>query len=144
VHFFFCIVIFIFYYYLLFYDAKSNTNSRTRAGETYESCWPTVWEEHKQALDKVMKTKRANWQEDVQMSLDRNGFLEECYFTLSYSPLISEDGTVRGVYSAVTESTWRVIVDRQRKCVPSPTIIIIIIIIILKINAFCVDLAFPK
>ena len=40
--------------------------------------------------------------------LDRNGYLENCWFTLSYSPIRDETGGVGGVLAVVAETTGRV------------------------------------
>ncbi|MDB4968294.1 MAG: Sensor protein, partial [Myxococcales bacterium] len=51
--------------------------------------------------------------EDWMLPLDRHGFLEECYFTFSYSPIRDESGTVGGVLVTVTETTDRVLGERR-------------------------------
>jgi signal transduction histidine kinase len=65
----------------------------------------------------VERTKKANWVENVMLPLNRYGYMEECYFTYSYSPLVSDNGNVEGLFTAVTETTTRVITDRQTRCV---------------------------
>jgi GAF domain-containing protein len=45
----------------------------------------------------------------------RNNYLEECYFSFSYSPIRDDDGGVGGVFTTVLEMTDRVIVDRRRQ-----------------------------
>ncbi|RKH46862.1 ATP-binding protein [Corallococcus sicarius] len=51
--------------------------------------------------------------EDWMLPLDRNGYLEECYFTYSYSPIRDESGGVAGVLVTLTETTGRVIGERR-------------------------------
>jgi hypothetical protein len=70
----------------------------------------------------VERTKKANWVENVMLPLNRYGYMEECYFTYSYSPLVSDNGNVEGLFTAVTETTTRVITDRQTRCVGSSAI----------------------
>ena len=55
----------------------------------------------------------ATWSADQRLILDRNGYPEECYFTYSYSPITDESGGVGGVFTAVTETTERVISERR-------------------------------
>ncbi len=50
---------------------------------------------------------------DWMLPLDRNGYLEECYFTFSYSPIRDESGEVGGVLVTVTETTGRVLGERR-------------------------------
>ncbi len=51
--------------------------------------------------------------EDGILPLNRNGYLEECYFTLSYSPIRDEERTIRGVLGVVHETTERVLAERR-------------------------------
>jgi hypothetical protein len=47
------------------------------------------------------------------LPLDRNGYLEECYFTFSNSPIRDETGGVGGIHVTVTETTGRVLGERR-------------------------------
>ena len=51
--------------------------------------------------------------DDFMLPLDRHGFAEECYFSLSYSPIRDESGGVGGVLVTVTETTERVYGERR-------------------------------
>ena len=51
--------------------------------------------------------------ENWMLPLDRHGYLEECYFTYSYSPIRDESGRVGGVLVTVTETTARVLGERR-------------------------------
>ncbi len=42
---------------------------------------------------------------DFMLPLDRNGFIENCYFDFAYSPIRKEDGEVGGVLVTVIETT---------------------------------------
>ncbi len=55
----------------------------------------------------------ASGSEDWMLPLDRNGYLEECYFTFSYSPIRDETGGVGGVLTTVSETTARVLGERR-------------------------------
>ncbi len=52
---------------------------------------------------------------DFLLPLDRHGFIEECYFIFSYSPIREEAGRVGGVLVTVTETTARVLGERRLK-----------------------------
>jgi PAS domain S-box-containing protein len=52
---------------------------------------------------------------DFLLPLDRHGFVEECYFIFSYSPIREESGDVGGVLVTVTETTERVLGARRLK-----------------------------
>ncbi len=50
---------------------------------------------------------------DFLLPLDRHGFVEECYFDFSYSPIREETGVVGGVLVTVSETTGRVLAARR-------------------------------
>jgi hypothetical protein len=75
--------------------------------------WPEVWDVIGPMLTGVLAGEGATWSQDQLLLLDRDGFVEECYFTFSYSPIIDESGTPGGVFTAVTETTDRVVGDRR-------------------------------
>lgn len=82
-------------------------------GQHGPECWPEVWHVIGPMLEGVMQQGQATWSEDQLLYLDRNNFLEECYFTFSYSPIRGDDGQVSGVFTAVTETTRRVLSERR-------------------------------
>jgi signal transduction histidine kinase len=50
---------------------------------------------------------------DSHLPLHRNGYLEECYFTLSYSPMRDDRGAVSGLLGVINETTERVLAERR-------------------------------
>ena len=75
--------------------------------------WADIWHIVGPMLDGVLQTGEPTWSEDLLLPMSRHGYVEETYFTYSYSPLYDEDGSVRGVFTAVTETTERVIGARR-------------------------------
>ncbi len=53
--------------------------------------------------------------DDVLIPLERYGYLENCYFILSYSPIRDESGEVGGMLAVVAETTERVQSERRLK-----------------------------
>ncbi len=51
--------------------------------------------------------------DDVLIPLNRNGYLEDCWFDLSYSPIRDESGGVGGMLAVVAETTERVEGERR-------------------------------
>jgi two-component sensor histidine kinase len=76
--------------------------------ESWPETWPIVGEQFERALSGV-----ASWSEDLLLASDRHGFMEECYFTYSHSPLKDAAGKVVGVHSVVSETTARVLSERR-------------------------------
>ena len=53
--------------------------------------------------------------ENQPMFLDRNGYLEETWFTFSLSPIRDESGAVVGLFHPVAETTARMLADRRTR-----------------------------
>ncbi|MBD2079573.1 ATP-binding protein [Leptolyngbya sp. FACHB-17] len=64
-------------------------------------------------LYSVLETGIATWADDLLIPILRSDYLEEAYYTYSYSPILSETGEVEGVFTAVAETTERVIGERR-------------------------------
>jgi signal transduction histidine kinase len=50
---------------------------------------------------------------DTHLPVHRNGYLEECYFTLSYSPMRDDAGAIAGLLGVISETTERVLAERR-------------------------------
>ncbi|MDX6333669.1 MAG: hypothetical protein QOG05_1009, partial [Streptosporangiaceae bacterium] len=81
-----------------------------RAVQTWAETWPTIGP----MLTSVLRTGAATFSEDQLLTLDRAGYLEEGYFTFSYSPIAGEDDGIGGVFCVVTDNTARVLAERRR------------------------------
>ncbi|MBA2301641.1 MAG: response regulator [Acidobacteria bacterium] len=64
-------------------------------------------------FERVMNSGEATWSSDQSLVLTRKGFTEETYLTWSYSPTLVETGSVGGVFTAVIETTERVLGERR-------------------------------
>lgn len=82
-------------------------------GQRGAACWPEIWPIIGPMLEGVLTRGEATWSDDQLLVLDRNGYLEECYFTFSYSPIRDEKGEVGGIFTAVTETSTQVISNRR-------------------------------
>ncbi len=102
---------------LLYNDAWRPVLGQTKhpqaLGSPGRDIWPEIWHIIGPMLEGVLATGQATWSDDQLLPLDRNGYLEEAYFTYSYSPIRDEGGKVGGVFSAVSETTLRVIGERR-------------------------------
>ena len=75
--------------------------------------WPEIWDVVGALAKDVVSTGNASWSEDQPLFMTRLGFVEECYFTFSFSPARDETGAVGGMFCAVQEMTGRVIGERR-------------------------------
>ncbi len=78
-----------------------------------DQVWGEIWDIIGPMLDSVMHTGQATWSEDLLLPMDRHGYWEQTYWTYSYSPLQDDDGTVRGVFTAVQDTTEQVVGRRR-------------------------------
>lgn len=84
-------------------------------GHPGREVWPEIWDIIGRQLSGVVESGQATWSDDLLLLLDRFHYTEEAYFTYSYSPIHDEEGGVCGVFSAVSETTMRVIGERRLK-----------------------------
>ncbi len=82
-------------------------------GKPGDTVWPEIWDVIGPMLRSVMTSGQATWSEDLLLPMNRHGYWEETYWTYSYSPLHDDDGVVRGVFTAVSDTTERVIGERR-------------------------------
>jgi signal transduction histidine kinase len=64
-------------------------------------------------FQQVLDTGEATWSDDQLLVLQRFGYVEEAYFTWSFSAICSDSGNVDGVFTAVFETTGRVLSERR-------------------------------
>lgn len=103
-------------YVVLYNDAYSailGNKHPWALGQPCSVCWAEIWDTIGPMLDEVVSAQRATWSDDLLLLLRRNGYSEECYFSFSFSPIRIESGLVGGVFTAVMETTDRVIGERR-------------------------------
>ena len=76
-------------------------------GRPGQECWAEVWDIIGPMMDQVIETGKATWSEDLFLLMARNGYLEETYYTFSYSPIRDDVGRPSGIFNACTETTAR-------------------------------------
>jgi hypothetical protein len=62
-----------------------------------------------------MNKGEASWSEDQLLNINRKGYVEETYFTFSYSPVTTEAGQIGGLFCACIETTEKVLATRRIK-----------------------------
>ncbi|HEX8460962.1 MAG TPA: PAS domain-containing protein, partial [Segetibacter sp.] len=77
--------------------------------------WSEIWDVVGPIAERVKQEGVSNWAEDQLLYINRRGYLEESYFTFSYSPVLSESGEIAGVFCACTETTDKVLATRKLK-----------------------------
>ena len=106
-------------YTILYNDAcrqVMGTKHPASLGRGFREAFPEMWDSVGPLLDRVMtQGQDVSTLTDQLFLLNRNGYLEECYFATSFSPIPDDTGGVGGVLNTALETTERVIEDRRRQ-----------------------------
>lgn len=73
-------------------------------GQATRECWPEVWHINEPIYSSVLSGEALTF-EDRLYPIDRHGYLEDAWFTVTYSPLRDESQIVVGVLVTVFETT---------------------------------------
>ncbi|MFP5277818.1 MAG: ATP-binding protein [Acidobacteriota bacterium] len=85
-----------------------------RSPETF----PELWEFIGPMFTRVLQTGQETTLHGQALFLNRNGYMEECYYDFSYSPIPSDDlGEVGGVFVTCSEVTNQVFEQRRLKTI---------------------------
>ena len=82
-------------------------------GQDFSECWASAWPVIGDAFARALGGE-TSFLENQRMFLDRNGYLEETFFTFSFSPIRDETG-VAGLFHPVTETTGRMLGERRAR-----------------------------
>jgi signal transduction histidine kinase len=83
-------------------------------GQDFKECWFSAWPQIGEAFERA-QSGASSYIENQRMFLDRNGYLEETFFTFSFSPIRDETGGVGGLFHPVTETTARMLSERRTR-----------------------------
>ena len=92
-------------------------------GRPAQEAWAEIWDHIGPRTDAVLARAESTFDEAMLLILDRFGYLEETYFTFSYSPVRNDQGEIGGLFCVVTEETQRIIDERRlRLRRPAPVV----------------------
>ena len=77
-------------------------------------CWTDIWPTVGPQIDRAYTSGEPTWNEDFFLPIERNGALEDVWWTYSYSPAFDDNGTIGGVLVVCLETTGRVLAERER------------------------------
>ena len=86
----------------------------TAMGQDFRECWATAWPVIGEAYAAALAGK-PSYLEKMRIFLDRYGFMEETWFTFSFSPITDESGKVGGLFHPVTEMTSQMLSERRSR-----------------------------
>jgi PAS domain S-box-containing protein len=82
-------------------------------GQRGVECWPEIWHIIGPQIEDVMSQGNSTWNTNQLVPINRNGKLEEVYWTYSYSPVRDKDGSVQGTLVVCSETTEQVLSERR-------------------------------
>ena len=84
-------------------------------GRPVRDCWSEIWDILKPLIDTPFRGGPATWSEDIELQINRAGFIEETHFTVAYSPVPDDtaSGGIGGVLATVHEITEKVVGQRR-------------------------------
>jgi hypothetical protein len=83
-------------------------------GQDFSECWASAWPVIGEPFARAL-AGHASFIENQRMFLDRNGYLEETFFTFSFSPILDETGGVGGVLNPCHETTAKMLSERRMR-----------------------------
>ncbi|HET9934342.1 MAG TPA: ATP-binding protein [Polyangiaceae bacterium] len=103
-------------YVMLYNDAYMPVLGRDKhphaMGAPTAKSFPELWEIVEPLFQRVYRGEAVALN-DAHLPVHRNGYLEECYFTLSYSPMRDDMGAIAGLLGVISETTERVLAERR-------------------------------
>jgi PAS domain S-box-containing protein len=81
-------------------------------GARFADIWSEIWPGISPLVEAAL-SGQSSYHEDLPFLVNRRGAPEQAWFTFSYSPVRDEDGRVAGMFSAVTETTGRILTEQR-------------------------------
>ncbi len=81
-------------------------------GQPLQAIWSDVWADIRPLVNSAM-SGTSTWSEDMPLTMLRNGYPEETYWTFSYTPVRDEAGTICGFLNITTDVTRKVQNERR-------------------------------
>ncbi len=82
-------------------------------GKSVAEVWAEIWDICGPLAEKVYQKGEASFMNDVRLFMNRGGFVEETYYSFSYSPIRDEPGNVGGLFCPSAEVTSKVLHARR-------------------------------
>jgi signal transduction histidine kinase/ActR/RegA family two-component response regulator len=102
-----------FFYNDAYIQVLSMAKHPAALGRPASEVWSEVWDICGPLSDKVFQQGEASFLDDIRFFMNRGDFLEELFYSFSYSPIRDELGTVVGLFCPTADVTPRVINARR-------------------------------
>ncbi|RBY91985.1 histidine kinase [Blastococcus sp. TF02-8] len=84
-------------------------------GEDIRQTLAEGWDALGPPIAHAMETLEASWLPGLLLLLERAGYREETYFTVSHAPAFGDDGRVAGMHAVCTEVTGELLASRRQQ-----------------------------
>jgi PAS domain S-box-containing protein len=81
-------------------------------GKPFERVWWDIWNDIKPLIDRAL-AGQATWSENLPLTINRRGYMEETWWTFSYSQIRDDHERVGGMFCSCIETTLQVLAQRQ-------------------------------
>jgi len=82
-------------------------------GRPAAEVWSEIWDVCGPLADRVFQQGEASFLDDVQLFMKREDFVEEVFYSFSYSPVRDESGRVGGLFCPSAETTGNILSTRR-------------------------------
>ncbi|HLK66238.1 MAG TPA: ATP-binding protein [Bryobacteraceae bacterium] len=82
-------------------------------GRPAQEVWSEIWNVCGPLAEKVFREGQASFVDEVRLFMNRGDFLEETYYSFSYSPIRDESGSVQGLFCPSNDVTPKVLNARR-------------------------------
>lgn len=79
-------------------------------GRRMNEVWHEIWTDIAPMIDAAL-CNQAVFYENLSLTLHRQGYEEQAWFTFSYSPVHDDDGAIAGVFCTVVETTSHILTE---------------------------------
>jgi len=93
-------------------DVLSLAKHPQALGKPCSELWAEIWDICEPLVEKVFQKGEASFRNDVRFLMNRGDFIEEKFYSFSYSPIRDESGNVGGLFCPTTDVTPKVLNTR--------------------------------
>src|SRR4051794_11773852 len=84
-------------------------------GKDIRRTQPETWGALQPPIEHAMRTLEASWMPGLLLQLERYGYREETYFTVSHAPAFDDEGQGAGIHAICTEVTGELVAARRQR-----------------------------
>lgn len=81
-------------------------------GRPFHLVWSDIWSDIKPLIERALAGE-ATWSENLPLTMERQGFREETWYTFSYSPVRDDERRIAGMFCSCMETTLQVLAERR-------------------------------